>query len=80
MQLLRCDRCKKTEAGFIQEPREVKHAWGGGSSWTRRMPSISGWELVSVGAGHFASLLCKVCVERLGAWLKGEDKPTARTN
>jgi len=81
MQLLRCDRCKKTEAGHINEPREEKHAWGGGSSWTRRYPSITGWALIQIENGC-AALLCNVCVERLRAWLSGEDieKPKVRAN
>ena len=80
MQLLRCDRCKKTESGFIHEPREERHSCGGGSSWTCRRPSISGWELIQIGNNGLASLLCRVCVERLGAWLNGEDKQTTRAN
>ena len=44
---------------------------------TLRLPP---WELIQIGNNGLASLLCRVCVERLGAWLNGEDKQTTRAN
>lgn len=63
MQLLQCDRCKKTESGFIRD------GVSGGVS------SIAGWETVRVG-GWTECLLCKDCVPKLKAWLRGDANAT----
>lgn len=74
MQLIRCDRCKKTESGHIKEPGDVKDYHGTCVGKTERRPSISGWELIRVGSYGVASLLCPECVALLRAWLNGEEK------